>query len=304
MAKVRKVRIKKTTNISQMDANELSKITSQLFGMEDAEKRILFPKCVKMDICIIEYCNIIANISKIYKNVINDKVLNDKLCEFDNYVTSCRKEFNIDKYCNKKDIKINNQVQTISDIDKKYNDYINKVTNNKFNNMDNKRINEYYNEFKKSKNIRLLIKTSNDLSKYKGFLNNTDNLKDNFIKKKLDCLSDVFCPFAFNKDFDILQLWLDEKFSKSSKYKNNMLNILSKSFTSGLLLYNILTTPNIDIDHFSEMFVDVLMSIKNHIPRCNEAFKAIENSVFVTKGYLDSNLNEAVLEEIKNFYKP
>jgi hypothetical protein len=103
------------------------------------------------------------------------------------------------------------------------------------------------------------------------------------------CLSDNFIT---NSDGHVLKLFsfskLDFKLIQShpnyKPFKKYMLLMLHIIYRSSIEVYEILVSPDVDIDKVSKVIIDSLLKLKKKIRDCDEAFKKIENGVRLLKG--------------------
>lgn len=91
--------------------------------------------------------------------------------------------------------------------------------------------------------------------------------------------SACFKPLYFAPEMDFRYLWMvmDEKFRRYN------VNFLSHLYFKGCQLYDIVTSPDVDMDKMSELLVDALCAFKDKIKGCGEAFKVLEGTVDILK---------------------
>lgn len=107
--------------------------------------------------------------------------------------------------------------------------------------------------------------------------------------------------FAPNLDFRYLWIVMDDK--KSQRYN---VNFLSHIYFKGCQLFDIVTSPDVDIDQLSELFVQSICKFKNMFKGCKDAFNVLEKSVDILKKnfaqyYRDSVAKDQGLVFIENF---
>lgn len=135
----------------------------------------------------------------------------------------------------------------------------------------------YYKYLKEHKIIKDCIHICKNLIIYKKYIDDNDNLSDVFIKssKTHDLIIFPFC------NFDIKMIYTHSKIDESvSKYILIFLNMLYKTTFE---IYEIITSPDIDISKFSDIIIQSIQQAKKMIPRANRAFKKIEQSVELLK---------------------
>lgn len=135
----------------------------------------------------------------------------------------------------------------------------------------------YYKMIKEHKIIKDCIHICKNLIIYKKFISDNDNLSDKFIKSSKTHELIIF-PFC---NFDIKMIYTHIKIDESvSKYLLIFLNMLFKTTHE---IYDIITSPDIDISKFADIIVTSIKQAKKMIPRANRAFKKIEESVELLK---------------------
>ena len=120
---------------------------------------------------------------------------------------------------------------------------------------------------------------------YKKYIENNDNLSDNFIKSSKTHELVIF-PFC---NFDIKFIYTIVKIDDS--IKKYLLIFMNMLFNTSYDIYQIITSPDIDISNFSDIIVDSIKQAKKMIPRANKAFRKIEESV------------ELLKDNFQNYYK-
>jgi hypothetical protein len=135
----------------------------------------------------------------------------------------------------------------------------------------------HYKFLKEHKIVKDCIHMCKNLIIYKKYIEDNDNLSDIFIKssKTHDLVIFPFC------NFDIKMIYTHGKVDESvSKYILIFLNMMYKTTYE---IYEIITSPDIDISKFSDIIVQSIQQAKKMIPRANRAFKKIEESVELLK---------------------
>ena len=152
-----------------------------------------------------------------------------------------------------------------------------------------KEFEEKYELMKKSTLICSCLNICNNLIIYKKYLkedekeielNKLDTCK--FIRIMAGC---EFCPFPFsNLNFKYLIDDLSNKDPKESKGKIKLIYlVLVKLLNLTFKMYKVYNNPDFDVDEFSQIIMTNITKVKSQIPRCNKAFKKIEESVSVLK---------------------
>lgn len=108
-------------------------------------------------------------------------------------------------------------------------------------------------------------------------LEEKDNLSSNFIIK-----SDGDFMILFNfTSLDFKQLYYHDLMN--SQFSKYILFVLHLIYKKVLNIVKEITSPDIDVDKFSELLVKNIDEIRKHIPRCDKAFDKIKQSVSLLK---------------------
>ena len=139
--------------------------------------------------------------------------------------------------------------------------------------LDDSKLLKHYLSIKDNKVINDCITICKNLIRYKKYIEDNENLDDSFIKNNKNRELIIF-PFS---NFDIKFIYQFAKIDNSvKKYTLIFLNLL---YNATYDIYNIVTSPDIDISKFSNVIVSSISNAKKMIPRANKAFKKIEESV-------------------------
>ena len=230
---------------SAEDANMLNDMFSQMTGSENADPDIIIPKLCNLNNLLIKY-------SKVYKLLLTFKDFIDNFPECESNFTE------ISNF-------ITNLENIITDSSK--------FTEEILKSWPSDNINALYKQFKINKAVQDIIITSSNLGKYKRYLIDINNLGDDFIKREPGL---SFKPIAFT-GLDLKILWASDKLSNMAK--KYILSIISHTYNTGHKIYQLITSPDIDIKKFSEVLIKNIEKMKKQIPRCNKAFDIIANSV-------------------------
>jgi hypothetical protein len=251
-ATVKKIKIKGCNN----DSAELNDMFEQMTGSQGADPEIIIPKAIKLRMLLNKYAtifNLLLNFDEFIK----------VFDEFDN-------EFN--------DIRtFTNELKSIvGEVE------LSQIT---LEQMSSKDVNELYKKMKENAIVQSIIISSSNLKNYKRYIEDKTDLKDEFIKREPGI---SFTPLNFTK-LDLKTIWLSDKLTKMAK--KFILNILHNTYVIGNSVYEIVTSPDIDIKKFSRVLIDNIDKIKKTVPRCDKAFNIIKNSVVLLE------------DNFKNYYK-
>ena len=242
---------------SNEDASALSGMFEQMTGSKNAEPEIIIPKINKIK-------DLLSKFIKLYNLLLN----------FDEFISN----FIEYEHCFD-DIKI-----FVGSLQKIIDD-INLVSGDKLNKADKDVINDLYKQIKGRNEIQTIIVTSGSLKNYKRYIENKDNLMDEFISREPGL---TLTPFSFTK-LDLKKLWVSDKLTVMAK--KFILNIIHHTYIIGLELYDIITSPDVDIKKFSKVLISSIEKLKKSIPRCDGAFNIIKDSV------------ELLEDNFKGYYK-
>ncbi len=153
-----------------------------------------------------------------------------------------------------------------------------------------------YQALKESFVIEEYLKVCKALRQGEDCLKDRTNLSDTFIKRAVgdELIIFEFCRINFKHLFGhILNENIPDKkeLADSKRYillTFNMLYITTQD------IYNLVSSPDVDIDKLSELIVQAIGAAKKLIPRCDKAFRLIENSVDLLKNGMSSYYRDFV----------
>lgn len=142
-----------------------------------------------------------------------------------------------------------------------------------------------YKEITRNNTIKLLLITCQKLRVFVKNLENIEKLSCTFINSEPGITLELFAftKLNFKTIVNSENMGVDDK-----KY---VLIILSMICSKTYDIYNLVTSPDVDIEKFSNIIIASIQEAKKSIPRCEKAFKKIAQSVDLLK----SNFN--------NYYK-
>ena len=255
-----RTRVKKINIGTDDDSTVINDMFAQMTGSEDADIGVILPKIEKINTMLTKYI-------KIYKLLLGFN-------EFINNFPEYKPHFD--------DIK--------SFIDKV--DIINDELNIKQINKESvQEVNTIYKQLKDKNELQSIIITSGNLGKHKRYLENGSNLGDEFIKREPGL---SLIPLKFTR-LDLKILWVSDKLTPMAK--KFLLNVLSHTYNIGHNIYQIITSPDIDIKNFSSVLIKNIEKMKKRIPRCNKAFDIIADSVSMLENKFDGYYKTSVEAE-------
>lgn len=125
------------------------------------------------------------------------------------------------------------------------------------------------------KNLLILEKNRSKIEIHN--LENKENLSLDFI---INSDGDFLTIFNFST-LDFKQIMFNELMNED--YKKYISLVLHLTLKKCETVVKEITSPDIDVDKFSVLLVNNIQEIKKHIPRCDDAFKKIEQSVDLLK---------------------
>jgi hypothetical protein len=249
MVKTRTKIIKKNiSGSSAKDMNDLNVMFSQITGMSDADPEILIPKLDKVFKNIQEY-------NRLYNILLNFKPFTEKFSEYKYWFDEIT-EFLSDLI-----------TSTNVNIDGKYGP----GEIQEYHSLDITKLNILYKDIKNNAAIKKIIITGSNLSPYKKNLE-SDSVDDIFIKREPGL---ILQPLAFSS-LDLKTIWGMDIDYRCKKF---IISTLKHTYKLSIDTYDILTSPDVDIKKFSKLLIDNITRMKQMIPRCDNAFNIIENSV-------------------------
>lgn len=164
-------------------------------------------------------------------------------------------------------------------------------TDTNLNLLDDEQKQNFSNAYKKVKElntVKTFIATCNNLIIYRKYIQDVSALDYRFITTMPGV---TFSPFPFTQ-LNIKALVTDiitenesaewrstPVTSNSNQMLYMLLLLLNKIYTLSYNLYQAYSSPDIDVSEFVSVVKDNLAQVKKHIPRCDRAFKKIEESV-------------------------
>jgi hypothetical protein len=265
-----KVLTKKVSQSSKDETEAISKLFGQMTGMQDAEPEVIISKLVKI-------YNIILKYNKLYNILLKFDEFKELFSEYATWfdeISNFLKEL-----LSSTDVDITEEYTTES------------AGMLKYKNMDSKELNVFYKKFKDNRNIKKIIITGSNLSIYKKYIVDKNKLSDAFIKREPGI---SLTPLAFTL-FDLKLIWNSGKMSDQAK--QFVLSIISHTYNLGIEIYEIITSPDVDIKKFSKILINSITKMKKQIPRCDAAFAVIEKSVSLLEDNFKSYYRNSIEAE-------
>ena len=241
-----KVKVKKIMSSgSDEDADLLNDMFAQMTGTENADPDIIIPKICKLYTLVTKY-------AKIYKLLLDFTEFTERFPE------------------NKDDFaEIKQFVDSLGNIGGDGVNLSEEILKNK--SIDD--VNILYKKLKTTQEIQTIVIISGNLGKYSRHLSDRNKLGDEFIKREPGL---SLKPLTFT-NLDLKILWASDNLTPMTK--KYILNVLSHTYDIGREVYQIITSPDVDIKKFSNILISNIDKMKKQIPRCDKAFDIIANSV-------------------------
>jgi|NOAtaT_7_FD_contig_111_588017_length_3530_multi_4_in_0_out_0_3 hypothetical protein len=128
----------------------------------------------------------------------------------------------------------------------------------------------------------------------KNDIEDKSSLKDDFI---LNSDGDYLTLFNFTS-LDFKQIWISDILN--SEHKKYILYVLHLIYSRVINIVKLLTSPDIDVDKFSEAMIENIDSMRKHIPRCDQAFEKIKSSVGLLKENFGDYYKDFVTSQTAN----
>jgi hypothetical protein len=145
----------------------------------------------------------------------------------------------------------------------------------------------------------LIVTTCKNLIQHKKSLEKQQALKDRFLMHGVGM---AFCPLPDLPQVNFKQIYIDDRLNAADR--EYVLTILHKLYAIGHDVYEAVSAPDVDVDEFTDVIMTSIGDVRKHIPRCEQAFDKIEESVGLLKGnfgdyykdYIASNNPTIIME--------
>ena len=263
-----KVKVKKIKQlVGDVDINSMFE---EMMGVKDAEPDIIIPK-------IVNVRNIIRLLYKIFNQFSTFVDLRNNFPQIGSDLDDIKKFA--------EDMKESVCIINISDENEE-----------PYKTVSKEEINNIYRKLKENQYVKNIIILCNKLDKYKANFSDPNNFKENFVNQEPGL---SFKIFNFS-GLDLKILWAHD--NMKSSVKKYILTVLSKMHTHSHNLYKIITSPDIDIEKFTDVLINSISELKKQpeLHRCKMAFGRIEQSVQLLKDKFGDYYRESVASENPN----
>ncbi len=248
MSKVVKIRQKNSA-----DSAEIGNLFEEMMGVKDAEPEIVRPKILQCKTLLQHIYKTMYQFSHFTLLQNNFPEVKQGMEEVNEFAENLKRNLHIDPH-NEPDI----------------NDYMS---------LNRVEINSLYKKIKESDSVKQLIVLGGNLKRHSSYIDDIKNLRDGFIAQEPGL---SFHIFNFSS-FDLKLLWANNNITPVvKKYVLNVLHLLWKDCYE---LYEIITSPDVDIDKFTSLLVENIAKLKTQpgLNRCKRAFARIEQSLELLK---------------------
>jgi hypothetical protein len=142
---------------------------------------------------------------------------------------------------------------------------------------------------KKCNVINIIIVTCKNLIPYKKYIADKNELSDTFLTKTAGSMMNPLPEITL---LNIKRIYNDTILTQSDK--KFILMFLSKLYEISYNTYEVVTSPDVDVNDFVTIIVNSIDELKKHIPRCDDAFNKIVESVDILKYNFDSYYKDFV----------
>ena len=141
------------------------------------------------------------------------------------------------------------------------------------------RFGEVFTAAKKCNVVNAAIVTCKNLVPHKKSLENQGGLRDRFLTKGAGM---SFAPLPDLPQVNFKHIYIDDRLSPANR--EFVLAVLHKMYTISHDVYEAVSAPDVDVNDFVEVIMNSIGEVKKHIPRCDQAFQKIIDSVDLLKG--------------------
>jgi hypothetical protein len=240
------------------NTDELNSLFSQLLGQEDSlDPMIILDKYDKLKSEIYTVNQLLTRFNVNILDILSktDKSFLDYKKDIEFFINTSNNEFN------KKDMTLNTIVST-------------------------------YKRIKECDSINKILILCKNLIQHKQSIANKDKLSDRFIYNEP---GDELLLFSFtNLNFKFLFRHPDFNIESNKRMKPFIMLTLHLLFKVSYSIYDIITSPDIDIEKFSKIIISSISEAKKSIPRCDKAFNKISNSIDMLTGNFNNYYKDMV----------
>ena len=171
-----------------------------------------------------------------------------------------------------------------------FSDSLVEETEEQYSALNKEDLNALYKKLKNNQFTQQLIVQCSKLKRHSKDFDDIKQLRDNFIKQEPGL---SFFIFDFS-NLDLKKIWASSRVTPMvKKYILNILHVLYKDLFS---IYQLVTSPDVDIDKFTDVLMSAIDQLKKQpgLHRCDNAFRRIASSVELLKGRFNNYYRESV----------
>lgn len=139
-----------------------------------------------------------------------------------------------------------------------------------------------YKDVKDSALVSTIIVACNNLTTHKAAIENIDALQDRFLTRSAGL---SFAPLPELPAVNFKQIYISDLLTADDK--RFVLTVIHKLYATSHDVYEAVSAPDIDVKEFVNIVMMSLDDVKKQIPRCEEAFARIRDSVGLLEGNFD-----------------
>jgi hypothetical protein len=252
------------------NTKDINGMFEEMMGMKDAEIHIILPKFVGVRNKIIHVYKILMQFST--GAICSDfKELSSSMEQIKKFATELRESI-------------------------VFSDVATEETEEQYKTINKETLNSLYKKLKNNQFTQRLVVLCSTMKQYSKNFEDVTQLKDNFIKQEPGL---SFYIFDFS-DLDLKKIWANDRVtSMVKKYILNILHVLYKDLYN---IYQTITSPDVDIDKFTEVLLNAIDQLKKQpgLHRCENAFRRIASSVELLKSKFSNYYRDSVASSNPN----
>lgn len=136
-----------------------------------------------------------------------------------------------------------------------------------------------YKAVKECSLVNMIVVTCKNLVTHKKFIGDQQKLNDRFLTKSAGL---TFAPLADHASLNLKKIYNDDRLSPDDR--RLVLMVMHKMLAISHDVYSTMSSPDIDVGEFVQVIMSSIDDVRKHIPRCDEAFDKIKDSVGLLKG--------------------
>lgn len=132
--------------------------------------------------------------------------------------------------------------------------------------------------------VNTILVTCKNLIVHKKSLGDKAALRDKFLRDA----GMVFAPLPDLPQLNFKRIYSESVGEHAAGDREFIMVVLHKMLTISHDVYDALSAPDVDVDEFVEIIMSSIGEVKKHIPRCDQAFSKIVESVGLLRGNFSS----------------